>query len=204
LPAVLKLLAVINVVKDRPKTATLFLNALAKNPFHRRAAAEMLRRLRSVPGLNQDPEVRQMRRLMTSKDIVSTDVGVEELLEVLLEEHPDNKMAFDFLMAHYLCIGRPDKVVVNLDRLKGFGHGAIPRHYQEAIIVHRSATGERLPTTEFPLDPEIMESAKRFSRLLAGAPSREAAAHAAVTAGFGDSYFFYFTYGVSGLRHDEG
>lgn len=199
LPAVLKHLAVINVVKDRPQTATLFLNALAKSPLHRRTAAELLQRLRSNPRLETDPEIRQIRRVMTGKDSVSSAVGAEELLQALLEENPDNKMAFEFLMAHYLCIGRPDMVVANLDRLKDFGYGAIPRHYQEAIIVHTSATEEHLPTAEFPLDPEIIESAKRFSDILAAAPSPGAAMHTAVEAGFGDSYFFYITCGVSGL-----
>jgi hypothetical protein len=199
LPAVLKLLAIINVVKDRPQTAELFLNALAKNPLHRRTAERMLRRIRSDPRLEDDPDVSGIRQVMTGTDSVKSDVDVEELLQVLLVENPDNKMAFEFLMAHYLCIGRLDMVVANLDRLEDFGYGTIPRHYQEAIIVHANTTEGRRPTDEFLLDPEIIERGKRFSEILTAAPTRGAAAQAALSAGFGDSYFFYFTYGVSGL-----
>jgi hypothetical protein len=172
---------------------------LAKNPFHRRTAGEVLRRLQADPRLEDDPEVREIRRVMIRGDSVSSSVGVEELLQGLLEENPDNKMAFELLMAHYLSIGRPDKVVANLDRLEDFGYAAIPRHYQEAIIVHVSASEGRLSTNEFPLDAEIVESAVRFNRIRAGAAGRDAAARAVVAAGFGGSYFFYFTYGVSGL-----
>jgi hypothetical protein len=108
-------------------------------------------------------------------------------------------MAFDFLMAHYLCVARPDRVVENLRYLSRFGYRGIPRHFQEAILVHASRTGGQVPSTEHPLARETLARATMFFDILAGASSREEAAEKAVEAGLGDSYFFYYSYGVSGL-----
>jgi hypothetical protein len=199
LPAVLRQLALINIVKDRPETARVFLNALDKKLFHRRTATEMLRRLDEDPRLENDPHVREIRRAAVGKDSVSLDTSVESFLQALLETNPGNKMAFEFLMAHYLCIARPDKVAASVQDLKNLGYPAIPRHYQEAILVHSSLTGSPPRATGYPMDSEIIERARQFMEIQAGAASAEGAAQRALAAGFGNTYFFYFAYGASGL-----
>ncbi len=108
-------------------------------------------------------------------------------------------MAFDFLMARYLRTARPEKVVENLGHLDRFGYRELPRHFQEAIVVHASRTGGELPSTETRVTPETRIRAAAFTELLAGSSSREEAMQKAVEAGLGDSYFFYHSFGVSGL-----
>jgi xanthine/CO dehydrogenase XdhC/CoxF family maturation factor len=47
--------------------------------------------------------------------------------------------------------------------------------------------------------PETLARAAEFIGLLASTSSREEALKKAVKAGFGDSYFFYDIFGISGL-----
>ena len=136
---------------------------------------------------------------MASRDIASLIVNYEKSLLELLEKDPDNRMAFDFLMAHYLRAARPEKVVANLHRLERFEYRGLPRHFQEAIVVHASRTGGKLPSTERRVTPETLMRAATFTELLASSASREEAMQRAVEAGLGDSYFFYHSFGVSGL-----
>lgn len=199
LPWLLKHLAVIHVVKDEPETARMLLSALKKKPLHCRAADRMLARLEEDPRLESAAKVRRLRRLMARKDIVSYIPDNEEWLLGILEENPDNKMAFEFLMAHYLRTGRPDKVVENLERSQRFEYGKIPRHFEEAILLLASATGEQFSSADRQLSSETVTRAAMFSKIMAGASSREDAKQQAVEAGLGDSYFFYFTFGESGL-----
>ena len=100
----------------------------------------MLRRLNEDPRLESDPRVRHLRRSMASEDRAFLIVNYEASLLGLLEKNPDNKMAFEFL-AHYLCVARPDKVVENLRHLHRFGYRRIPRHFQEAILLHAIGSG---------------------------------------------------------------
>lgn len=199
LPWILKQLAVINVVKDQPETAKMFLSALSNKPLHRRAAEEMLRRLAEDPRLESDVQIRQMRRSVGSKDMALLTVNNEQALLRLLKENPDNKMAFEFLMAHYLRNVRPDKVVENLQHLERFGYGRIPRHFQEAILVHASRTSGLPPRIEREMAPETRTRASMFSEIVTSSRSREEAMQRAAEAGLGDSYFFYYSYGKSGL-----
>ena len=200
LPALLEHLAVIHVVKGQPDTARMFLNCLSRNPFHRATAKAMLHRLDGDPRLAGDPRVRKIRSTAIDKDRVATpgERRVEDVLLALLARNGRNRMAFEFLMAHYLGVRRPDKVVANLGRLSDLGYREIPRHYQEAIIVHTSVSGNRAPLSEYRLSPRVVQRAREFAKVQASAASPEEAVHRALAAGLGDTYFFYFAYRASG------
>ncbi len=206
LPAVLEHLAMIQIVKDQPEAAKVFLNALGKKPLHRRVAADMLQRLEADPRLESDPRVRQLRRCRLSEDRVSAslDGNREESLRALLDQNPDNRMAFEFLMVHYLRIVRPGQVVEALSQLERFGYSEIPRHFQEAIFVHASQTNTPFPRNEYRLDRETQTRAAAFFNILGRSSDREEAKQRAVEAGLSDSYFFYCWFGVSGWNsHGE-
>lgn len=196
LPAGLELLAVINIVKGRPETARLFLNALSKNPLHRMAAREMLRRLEKDPRLETDERVRHIRSVMLEKDSVTCTPEIEDILLALLEKNRHNKMAFEYLMAHYLRIRHPDKVVANIRRLGDFAYPRMPRHYQEAVLIYVAVTGNRFEIPGYVPDPEIVRRFREFAEIRRNSVSREDAAHKAMAAGFGNTYFFYFFYGA--------
>ncbi len=197
-PAILKQLAVIHVIKGRPEAAKVFLRALAKHPFHRRTAEDMLRQLEADPTLKRDRLVSLVRSNMPSQDSVVQLTSVEDWLNALLEKNSRNRMAFELLMAHYLCEKRPDKVVANLPRLKAFSCTRIPRYYQEAVVAHARSCRDAPPASRSEIDPQILQRAEDFSRLMSGAANPEEALTAVIEAGLGDSYFFYLTCSVSG------
>jgi hypothetical protein len=189
-PAVLEQLATISIVKGRPETAKVFLNALARHPFHRRAAQDMLRRLEADPAQESDPQVSQMRGNMLDKDRVAFVGSEEGMLLALLERNPHNKMAFELLMGFYLRAGRPEKVVANLTRLKDFSYPRVPHHYQEAWVIHTDSS------PEFELDPEVLRRAQQVQRIKEASARPEDAVRRAWEAGLGDSYFLYFAAGL--------
>jgi len=197
-PAVLQQLAVINIVKGRPETARIFLHGLARHPFHRRAAGDMLRRLEADDTLESDLRVSRLRGNMVEKDNVAILKNVEEFFSVLLEKNPHNKLAFELLMAHYLVSGRPDGVAANLPRLREFSYSRVPRHYQEAWLIYTGSTDAPLPVPGFALDPEVVKCARDFQRIAATAGNPQEGMRAAQEAGLGDTYFLYFAAGSSG------
>jgi hypothetical protein len=199
LPAVLEELAIIHLVKGRPETATILLGALARHPFCRRAAREMLQRVEADPGLDDDPRVAAIRRNMMDKDSVSRKLTAEDVLLALLEKNPHNRMAFEYLMAYELLTARPEKIAAGLERLKGISYPKIPRHFQEAMAICTVARGGRPPVAGYTVDPEVVRRLEVFSQILSRAKSQEGAARSALAAGFGDSYFFYFKFHLSGL-----
>jgi len=197
-PAILEPLAMIHVVKGRPETARIFLNGLAKHLFYRQTAEEILGRLDADPALENDPRVSRIRANMATRDSIAQVASVKDLLQILLEKNPHNKMAFELLMARYLSDRRPEKVVANLVRLKDFSYSRVPRHFQEAWAVQAPSPDRPPPVLGFVLDPEVLGRAEDFGRIMARAASPEEAMRAALEAGLGDSFFFYLAFGVSG------
>lgn len=199
LPAIVEQLATINIVKDRAETAKVFLKALSRKPLHHRTAEGILEKLENDPRMEDDPTVSRLRGIMPTQDDVSYVSGVEATLLRLLARNRRNKMAFDFLMVHYLITRQPDQVVANLQYLEDFGYRRIPRHFQEAVVAHASATGDWYLTDEYGVAPEILGQQVLLTQILASAPNEDEAMKAAIAAGLGDSYLFYLRFGRSGL-----
>jgi len=195
-PAVLQHLATISIVKGRLETARVLLSALAKQPFQRRAAREMLRRLDEDPRLENDPRVAQIRANMVDRDRVVGHENLETFSRAALDKNPHNNLAFELLMAHYLSTRCPEKVAANLSRLKDFSYPRVPRLYQEAWVICAGSSNRPPPIPGFAPDPQVVQRARDFHRIMAGAAGPQDAATAASAAGLGDSYFFYFTFGT--------
>jgi tetratricopeptide (TPR) repeat protein len=191
-PAVLEQLATISMVKGRPETARVFLRALARNPFQRRSAQALRGRLDTDPGLEHDAQVSQLRANAVDQDRVVRPANLEAFLIELLEKNPRNRLAFELLMAHYLAAGRLERVAENLGRLKDFSYRTVPRHYQEAWLIHAGFPDRPPPIPGFALDPEVVRAAQEFRRITARAAGAQDAAQQAWVAGLGDSYFLYY------------
>jgi hypothetical protein len=191
LPAVLEQLAIIYIVKGQPDPARVFLHALAQHPLQAGLARGMLKRLAADPRLEDDPRVSRIRRNMLLKDNFLSASGAEQILEPLLERNPQNMLAFHLLMARYLSALRPDKVLAGLQRQEGLEPARLPRRYQEAVLVAAGIPGGE----RYGVAPDVIERARQFRRILGKAGSQEDAATAALNAGFGDSYFFYYAFG---------
>lgn len=198
-PKILKQLAIINVLKGRPDGARMFLTALSKKPLHRREALRMLEQLDKDPQLECNPEVRCIRRCMILEDDVMA-LDVDQMLIKLLQRNPRNQMAFELLLAHYLHVCNPERVVYWLQQPTGFEFPRLPRHYQEAVVIYSIMTNNKFPDASETLDQEVIDQAVEMDEILGtyGRATHRTQA-AAVAAGLGDSYYFYFNFHTSGL-----
>jgi hypothetical protein len=151
-PAILRQLAVINVVKDRPEAAAVFLGALRKDIIHGAWAEDWLRRLAADPAMNDEPEVRRLRSVMIERDAIDNATSTSDLLLSLLEKDRKNRMAFEYLMAWYLLSVQPGGVVAQIGRLSDFDYPEVPPLYAEAIalVAHNAARRARVPGRAFP------------------------------------------------------
>ena len=138
-PEILRLLAEIYLVKRRPGVARVFLRVLSKDLVHGPLAEERLRRLDDEPLSASDPTIRRLQALMPLTDMVTE--SREQMLLALLARNRKNRMAFEYLMAHYLLTRQPGKIALHIDRLDDFGprefdYPSIPEHYAEALLLY--------------------------------------------------------------------
>jgi hypothetical protein len=200
-PHLLKRLFGVYVVKGQPVAARTFLGALEKSPLYAEEARRLRRMLREDPRLENVPEIRQTRSRLPRTDQPGSQPA-EALLLQLLDSNRHNRMAFEYLMAHYLLTGQLDKVAENIARLHDFGVAEIPRHYEEALLLYAYSLRVRNQVRPIPLHglrlrPGAQERLEEFLKTRARFGSDAQAAQKALNDTYGDSYYFYYTFGMT-------
>ncbi|MGA2679124.1 MAG: DUF6057 family protein [Sedimentisphaerales bacterium] len=200
-PAFLKRLALINMVKGENGMARVFLGALNRTLFDAGWARNYLEKMERDPNLSTDEEVQYLRSLMPKRDrrgnISKTSVNM--YLD-LLDSNRHNRMAFEYLMAHYLLTRQLDKFVEQIGRLNDFNYPEIPRLYEEAILVYTSRTHKSVELYGRRISPESRQRVKGFEEVLGHYMGDKDAAFNELSKDYGDSYLFYFVYGFSEVK----
>ncbi|NLF72745.1 MAG: hypothetical protein GX575_27230 [Candidatus Anammoximicrobium sp.] len=199
-PGTLKRLVDLHAIKGEPDAARRFLAVLERSLLHRSWARDRLLLLDADPTLAGVVAVASRRALMVERDF-SGKLTLEPMLAQLLERNPRNRMAFEYLMAYYLLTRQVDKLVANLRRFDDFGQTRLPRHCEEAILIHLDAAGpsghdlggRRIGPETRQRSVEFVQAAERFQ-------GNATAAFAALHGGFGDSYFFFYVFGHNDPR----
>jgi len=182
------------------EAARVVLTRMKKNVIQGRRARTLLGLLDEAPPAG-DPwleEIERVRALRCTTDRVYQAESEEAMLQGLLQANPRNQMAFEYLMAYYLIIRRTDKLVEQLQRLGEFGYRALPRHYEEAILIYANDTGEQVDLRGRQFRPETVRRFRAFLDRVRPFQDQPQLALEPLANEFGDSYFYYYAFGVSG------
>ncbi len=189
-PRNLQRLALINAVKGETEAARVFLDALALDPVRGQLGKRGLERLQADPQLASDPEVQRLRALRPTRD--TGEYGtVEDKLLALLAANKRNRMAFEYLMSQYLLSCQLDEFALNIRRLDDFDYPAIPRVYEEAILVYMAATGKQVDLNGRRIRPETLERFQRVCNIIASHGNDHEGALRDVARDCGGSFFWW-------------
>jgi hypothetical protein len=197
-PELLWELAKINIAKRQPETARVFLEVLSRDLIHGKKAKSTLKRLADDPELSNDEEIIRLRSVMLKKDHDGTE-SLETVMSDLLEVNPHNKLAFEYMMIYYLKGKQVDKVAENIYRFGDFGYEKIPRHYEEAIMMHLGRTGGRVHLHGWKMDPKTIQSTNQFMSALKLNPVARPSSARNLAPDFGNTYFYYYIFTQSGV-----
>ena len=194
-PMALQQLATINVIKQMPGAARIFLQTLEKDFIYRDWAREYLAQLEADPRMSGDQYIQHMQLLMPINSATTNPVHSMSLEWVLLElskRNRGNRMAFEYLMATLLRSGRLDvfdAYLANLDSLDK-PPGPIPRHYEEAILLHVAMTGQKADMAARHISDGSRARFERFKLRLRNLDSADDPADV-LKEEFGDTYYYY-------------
>jgi hypothetical protein len=198
-PRILQRLVYIHVLKGLPDAARKFLGVLERSPLHAQWARDCRQQLDADPTLSSVPQVASRRELMLVRDSIGP-LDLETMLQELLERNSQNRMAFEYLMAHHLLTHQLDKIAANVHRLGEFGYSALPRHVEEALLLLLETSESHHPELEkLTIRPETRRRFTEFLQAFERFGGNPAVAFVALHRDFGDSYFFYHTFGHNDL-----
>jgi hypothetical protein len=199
-PFVLEAIARIHVAKGQYAAAQVALKALQRSPAFRALATQRLEGLADPSRLAADGDVASWRKWMRKTDREVRDAYFDQVLLELLGDHPENRLAFEYLMGYYLLTHQRAKLVDNLHRLRDLGYDHLPRHYAEALILYSAQTRRPIDLHGWTLDPAVNEAFQQINTTMKGIQGNKQVGFGLLAPRFGDTYMFYSIFGVSGAR----
>jgi len=197
-PEGLRLLSNIYAVKEMPEARLNCLRALRKDRGYREWADACLK----APKPDENSILEAETSLARSNAITERFMEPgRPPLSLLVKEHPQNRMAFEYLVASFLIGRQLDSVAAYTGELKELQYAKIPRLYEEALLLYSFLTEKTPELFGFTVSQESMESFERFCSILYtqhGGRADEALQD--LSASFGNSYFFYYVYDGSKLE----
>ena len=100
-----KRLAETNLINGQYEVARKYLMALQKTLFYRDWANETLLLLGDEAAIDKHPEYGHLRKWAYKDDFYFSDHTTPEMLESLYSLNPDNRMAYQYLLAYYMLTG---------------------------------------------------------------------------------------------------
>lgn len=204
-PGLLKCLALAYLAKDQPEAARVYLGLLKTHLLCGRWAADWLDRLNLDPAWRATPELLAIRTVMPKTDLPSAYLPTDALLKQLLAANSGNRMAYAFLMAHYLVSGQTDLLLKKMPRPDAVGYATLPRSYEEALLLSEAAEPSGVDLHGPLIRRATREHFEEFTRQYRELRTDPARARDRLKEQFGDTYWFYLLFGESGAScvHDR-
>ncbi|MBN2314651.1 MAG: hypothetical protein JXM79_12035 [Sedimentisphaerales bacterium] len=193
-PMILQRLALVNMIKGNTDSAKIYLGALSKTLFHAKWANQYLDRLRTDPTLSSDPYIQHLRSIRLDRDCPIYSLLKEKTLLWLLEKNPQNRMAFEYLMAWYLLNRYLTKFIEKIELMPGLGYAKLPTHYEEAALIYAFKSRKPVALTDYSPNPQVRRRIEDFSRILQAHGGNRQAAYNDLSKNFCNTYFFYNIY----------
>lgn len=131
---IIKRLAETNLINGNYKVSEKYLKLLGKTMFYRKWAKETMKYLYNDDLINNHPDWGEKRKLMVKEDFFFKVQNIESTLNMMLKENPQNKIAFEYLMAFYM-INKDLRNFMNcIPIMEKMNYKEIPISYQEAIM----------------------------------------------------------------------
>lgn len=182
----LRRLAETNLVSGDFEAASKYLRMLQGSPGDRQWARE---RLPGVWSPTYAARIEQKRALMPTFDLLHGMDQTPLILRILLNSHPQNRMALDYLLCY-------DLLTKDLDAFVGDFVPSLTqsRLYEEAMLIVLAAKGGMDPENfdHYHISQETLDRFNRFVTIY----KRDGGSGKNLTADFGRSYWYYFYYAV--------
>jgi len=198
-PRVLDALVRVHLAKGQYEPARVVFQALRKCVGGREYARRWQAIIADPARAETDPLIQSWRRVKLTTDAPSAAFS-PTTLKNLLDAVPDNRLAFEYLMACHLLKNEQTEIIRRLPCLRPLGYPQLPRHYAEALLVHSLKTGRPVEAQNWAIDPDLQRQCAEIRHIVTEARGDDRKAFDALVPEYGDSYMFYSMFNLCGLK----
>jgi hypothetical protein len=186
----IKRLAETNLINGNYDVARKYIRLLEKTLFYRKWALRAEKYLGNENMINKDPDWGEKRKMMIKSDFFFKVEIIEGALNMLLKEDPQNKLAYQYLMAFYMVNKDLKNFMQRVPMMNDLGYSSIPLSYQEAIMYIIGLTTDNPLEQNLPY--KISIETKRKMAAYAEIYTSMENPQATLAKQFPDTYWYYF------------
>ena len=184
----IKRLAETNLINGHYEIASKYLHLLENTLFYRKWAKETRTFLYDEAKIDAHPEWGKIRRFQTSEDFLFSSKEKDMMLGAFFQQHPDNRMAYEYLMAYTLLTKDIRNFPIYFQLKKDFTYSEIPKSYQEALVyiwgLQHDVMDDSIP---FPVSNSVKQGAIAYANIYTSIQSPEPA----LRKQFSKTYWYY-------------
>ena len=184
---VIKRLAETNLINGYYEAASKYLYILEKTLFYRKWAEETRTYLYNEAKINAHPEWGEIRRFQTDQDFLFSTKEKDMMLGIFFQQHPDNRMAYEYLMAYALLTKDINDFPLFFRLKKDFTYKEIPKSWQEALIYIWGLNHNDLDSIPVPVSNAVKQQAIAYANTYTSTQSPEPM----LRKNFSKTYWYY-------------
>ena len=142
--------------------------------------------------MRNDPELSEYLDLLVSTNFFSEVNGLN--LKDLLKNHPENKMAYEYLLASLLLDRNLDEFAGAVLSLKYYGYNRMPLHIEEALIFYNFYENQRIVPEGYSFNQETINRFNDYAKLYTMFRSDRKVAAYELRKKYGKTYWYYLQF----------
>jgi hypothetical protein len=195
-PQVTQQLILANLAAGKEASAKLYITELKTYPVFRNRACEYEICLSGNGGeCAYEQVIKEKAALKPHTDFIVNRMAPQSDLLNLLRDHPENRMAYEYLMAFYLLNNDLASFVKYYSLGKQFGYPSIPTLYQQALILYAYELSRQGKTfARLNYDEAVVDNFTEYLSVLKSYGGNRPDAQAELQKKFGNTYWYYIHY----------
>jgi hypothetical protein len=193
-PRSLKTLVLKSIISGDTSLAQHYINILNETLFYKKWAEHYQNLLDNPDNVKKDKEIMEKRYYEMHNNILADRAGNDIGLSQMLNEHPDNRMAFEYYMAMLLLNKDIDNSANNVFRIKELGYPKIPTHYEEVILVYMDHTNKNIVPSGYRISRQTIDRLAGYLKIMNSAGSDRRKAAQLLFSNYGGTYWFYLNF----------
>jgi len=186
----MKRIAEINIINGEYAAAEKYIMILEKTMFHRKWAEDNRKYLFNEDECRKPGWITEKRLIIPSNDLLKAGNEYITTLRMLADNHPENRMAVDYLLCFHLLSKDIDSFISDFEHYYNAGmESVLPKVYQEGLLI-KIASGAKSPADygNFRFTPEIVSRMADYTRLFGENNGKGSA----LIDKYGKTYWFYY------------
>ncbi len=181
----MKRLAEISLINGKIEIACKYLKLLQHTIFYRVWSRNTLEYIRDNK-LSSETEWEKIRTIKPETEFIFSGNNKTVILQSLVNDHPDNRIASEYLIAYALLNKDIYTFTRSLSLMEKWYSNRIPVHYQEALLLAWTLDGNAIDNIPFTISGELTQKFNNFIKTYNQNPDR------ALLNAFSNTYWHYY------------